>query len=92
MPPILSIGFIDNIENDQILTMIDADIDNEPLTYHIDLEVSLSTFSRQVRLAHQNCEPFELTTVVNLERNEVGIHSYITYFKNDEGRWLRVSR
>jgi hypothetical protein len=40
----------------------------------------------------QNCEPFELTTVVNLERNEVGIHSYITYFKTERGQWLRISR
>jgi hypothetical protein len=92
MPPILSIGFIDNIENDQILTMIDADIDNELLTYQVDLEVNLSTFSRQVPALQQNCEPFELTALVNLERNEVGIHSYVTYFKNEDACWLRVSR
>jgi hypothetical protein len=29
---------------------------------------------------------------VNLERNEVGIHSYITYFKTERGQWLRISR
>ena len=58
MPPILSIGFIDNIENDQILTMIDADIDNELLTYRIDLEVNLSTFSRQVRPADPELRAF----------------------------------
>lgn len=52
MPSILSIGFIDNIENDQILAMADADIDNDILHYHIDKEVNLSTFVKQVPPCH----------------------------------------
>lgn len=95
LPRIFSIGFIDSLSVDEIISLEEGrkeESENPYLNYKIEEEIDINQFVKEVLDNNQDCSKLKLQCVAAFEKTEIGLLTYATYFKDEQGVWLRATR
>lgn len=91
MPPIIVMGFTDSVGTEQ--TSTSQNLDDDSLFFKVEVEINLKKFIKEVSFGFiQDCSNFQLLSFTILERTEIGLPTFCTFFRDDNGSWLKSTR